>query len=156
MCKSNLTMKLNLPHYQFNIKKNDKGALVIFDHLRQRFITLTPEEWVRQNFVRFLIEEKQFPTALMGNEVSLLQNGIKRRCDTLVADIEGNPFVIVEYKAPSIPITQSVFDQIVRYNMVMKAKCLIVSNGLQHYCCKIDCENNSYSFLRDIPNYSEI
>ena len=120
MCKSNLTMKLNLPHYQFNIKKNDKGALVIFDHLRQRFITLTPEEWVRQNFVRFLIEEKQFPTALMGNEVSLLQNGIKRRCDTLVADIEGNPFVIVEYKAPSIPITQSVFDQIVRYNMVMK------------------------------------
>ena len=87
---------------------------------------------------------------------SLLQNGIKRRCDTLVADIEGNPFVIVEYKAPSIPITQSVFDQIVRYNMVMKAKCLIVSNGLQHYCCKIDYENNSYSFLRDIPNYSEI
>lgn len=149
-------MKLNLPHYQFNIKKNDKGALVIFDHLRQRFITLTPEEWVRQNFVRFLIEEKQFPTALMGNEVSLLQIGIKRRCDTLVADIEGNPFVIVEYKAPSIPITQSVFDQIVRYNMVMKAKCLIVSNGLQHYCCKIDYENNSYSFLRDIPNYSEI
>lgn len=149
-------MKLNLPHYQFNIKKNDKGALVIFDHLRQRFITLTPEEWVRQNFVRFLIEEKQFPTALMGNEVSLLQNDIKRRCDTLVADIEGNPFVIVEYKAPSIPITQSVFDQIVRYNMVMKAKCLIVSNGLQHYCCKIDYENNSYSFLRDIPNYSEI
>lgn len=149
-------MKLNLPHYQFNIKKNDKGALVIFDHLRQRFITLTPEEWVRQNFVRFLIEEKQFPKALMGNEVSLLQNGIKRRCDTLVADIEGNPFVIVEYKAPSIPITQSVFDQIVRYNMVMKAKCLIVSNGLQHYCCKIDYENNSYSFLRDIPNYSEI
>ena len=68
-------MKLNLPHYQFNIKKNDKGALVIFDHLRQRFITLTPEEWVRQNFVRFLIEEKQFPTALMGNEVSLLKNG---------------------------------------------------------------------------------
>ena len=149
-------MKLNLPHYQFNIKKNDKGALVIFDHLRQRFITLTPEEWVRQYFVRFLIEEKQFPTALMGNEVSLLQNGTKRRCDTLVADIEGNPFVIVEYKAPSIPITQSVFDQIVRYNMVMKAKCLIVSNGLQHYCCKIDYENNSYSFLRDIPNYSEI
>ena len=149
-------MKLNLPHYQFNIKKNDKGTLVIFDHLRQRFITLTPEEWVRQNFVRFLIEEKQFPTALMGNEVSLLQNGIKRRCDTLVADIEGNPFVIVEYKAPSIPITQSVFDQILRYNMVMKAKCLIVSNGLQHYCCKIDYENNSYSFLSDIPNYSEI
>lgn len=156
MCKSNLTMKLNLPDYQFNIKKNDKGALVIFDILRHRFITLTPEEWVRQNFVQFLIQEKHFPEALMGNEVSLLQNGIKRRCDTLVADSEGSPFVIVEYKASSIPITQNVFDQIVRYNMVMKAKYLIVSNGLQHYCCKIDYENNSYSFLRDIPFYSEL
>lgn len=149
-------MKLNLPDYQLNIKKNDKGALVIFDILRQRFITLTPEEWVRQNFVQFLIQEKHFPPALMGNEVSLLQNGIKRRCDTLIADQEGKPLIIVEYKACSIPITQDVFDQIVRYNMVMKAKYLIVSNGLQHYCCKIDYNNNSYLFLRDIPLYSEL
>lgn len=149
-------MKLNLPEYQFNIKRNDKGALLIFDILRRRFITLTPEEWVRQNFVRFLIEEKEFPSALMGNEVSLLQNGIKRRCDTLVADSLGNPFVIVEYKASAIPITQKVFDQIVRYNMVMRAKYLIVSNGIQHFCCKIDYGAGSYSFLNDIPNYSEL
>ncbi|MDO4510476.1 MAG: type I restriction enzyme HsdR N-terminal domain-containing protein [Bacteroidales bacterium] len=151
-----MAIKLNLPDYQFNIKKTEKGALVIFDVLRQRFITLTPEEWVRQNFVQFLIQEKEFPQALMGNEVSLTQNGIKRRCDTLVADACGSPFVIVEYKAPSIQITQQVFDQIVRYNMVMRAKYLIVSNGLQHYCCRIDYEQNSYEFLDHIPNYANL
>ncbi|MGM9869731.1 MAG: type I restriction enzyme HsdR N-terminal domain-containing protein [Sodaliphilus sp.] len=148
--------KLNLPDYQFNIKRNEKGALVIFDTLRNRFIALTPEEWVRQNFVQFLINEKAFPASLMGNEVSLLQNGIKRRCDTLVGDHLGNPFVIVEYKAPPIKITQAVFDQIVRYNMVMKARYLIVTNGLQHYCCKILYETNSYSFLTHIPKYSQL
>ena len=119
MCKSKLLTKLNHPFYQFNKKRNEKGAPVIFDMLRNRFIALSPEEWVRQNFVQFLINEKEFPASLMGNEVSLLQNGIKRRCDTLVGDNLGNPFVIVEYKAPSIKITQAVFDQIVRYNMVM-------------------------------------
>lgn len=117
---------------------------------------MTPEEWVRQNFVRYLIDDRQFPAALMNNEISLTQNGIKRRCDTLVADQNGNPLVIVEYKAPSIEITQKTFDQIVRYNMVLKAQYLIVSNGLSHYCCKIDYENNSYSFLKEIPCYSEL
>lgn len=148
--------ELNLPHYQFNIKKNENGNFTIFDTLRQRFVALTPEEWVRQNFVRFLIEEKKFPSALMANEVSLVQNGIKRRCDTLIADRNGNPLVVVEYKAPSIPVTQKVFNQIFRYNLVMRAKCLIVSNGLHHYCCKIDYLNGTSSFLEDIPNYSEI
>lgn len=156
MCKSKLLTKLNLPDYQFNIKRNEKGAPVIFDMLRNRFIALSPEEWVRQNFVQFLINEKEFPASLMGNEVSLLQNGIKRRCDTLVGDKHGNPFVIVEYKAPSIKITQAVFDQIVRYNMVMKAQYLIVTNGLQHYCCKMLYETNSYAFLTQIPKYSQL
>ena len=146
-------MKLNLPEYQFNIKRNEKGALVIFDRLRNRFVTLTPEEWVRQNFVSYMIDGLHYPAALMANEVSLTQNGIKRRCDTLVADRFGNPLVIVEYKAPNIEITQKVFDQIVRYNMVLKAKMLIVSNGLTHYCCVIDYSSNSYSFLENIPEY---
>lgn len=149
-------IELNLPHYQFNIKKVENGNLTIFDILRQRFVALTPEEWVRQNFVRYLIDEKKFPAALMANEVSLVQNGIKRRCDTLVADSNGNPLAVVEYKAPSISVTQEVFDQIFRYNLVMKAKLLIVSNGLHHYCCKIDYSNNTSFFLKDIPNYSEI
>lgn len=148
-------MRLNLPEYDFKIKKKDDNY-VIFDLLRKRFVTLTPEEWVRQNFVQFLIEERSFPMALMANEVALMQNGIKRRCDTLVADRNGNPFVIVEYKAPQIQISQATFDQIVRYNMVLHAKYLIVSNGLSHYCCSIDYKENSYRFLQDIPKYSEL
>ena len=147
--------QLNLPEYQFNIKEKD-NSFIILDTLRRRWVTLTPEEWVRQNFVRFLIDDRQFPAALMNNEISLTQNGIKRRCDTLVSDIQGEPMVIVEYKAPSVEITQKTFDQIVRYNMVLKARYLIVSNGMRHYCCKIDYENNSYSFLEDIPSYGQL
>ena len=147
--------RLNLPEYQFNIKSNN-DAFVILDPLRKRWVALTPEEWVRQNFVRFLIEDREFPAALMNNEISLTQNGIKRRCDTLVADRQGMPLVIVEYKAPTVEISQKTFDQIVRYNMVLRAKYLIVSNGMSHYCCKIDYDNNSYSFLEDIPCYSSL
>lgn len=147
--------RLNLPEYQHNIKTKD-NAFVILDPLRRRWVALTPEEWVRQNFVRFLIEEREFPAALMNNEISLTQNGIKRRCDTLVADRQGSPLVIVEYKAPSVEITQKTFDQIVRYNMVLQAKYLIVSNGMNHYCCKIDYKNNSYSFLEEIPCYERL
>ena len=148
-------MQLNLPEHQFTIKKSANG-LTIFDVLRSKFVALTPEEWVRQNFVAFLIHHKQFPQALMGNEIALVHNNIKRRCDTLIADREGCPFAIVEYKAPSVEITQKVFDQIVRYNMVLRAKYLMVSNGLQHYCCKIDYDTDSYSFLPDIPCYTDI
>lgn len=144
--------RLNLPEYQFNIKNKDDG-FVILDTLRRRWVALTPEEWVRQNFVRFLIEDREFPAALMNNEISLTQNGIKRRCDTLVADRQGAPLVIVEYKAPTVEITQKTFDQIVRYNIVLRAKYLIVSNGMSHYCCKIDYNNNSYCFLEKIPCY---
>lgn len=147
--------RLNLPEYQFNIK-NKEDALIILDPLRRRWVALTPEEWVRQNFVRFLIEDREFPPALMNNEISLSQNGIKRRCDTLVADHQGTPLVIVEYKAPTIEISQKTFDQIVRYNMVLKARYLIVSNGITHYCCKIDYESNSYTFLKDIPFYGSL
>lgn len=147
--------RLNLPEYQFNIK-NKEDALIILDPLRRRWVALTPEEWVRQNFVRFLIEDREFPPALMNNEISLSQNGIKRRCDTLVADHQGTPLVIVEYKAPTIEISQKTFDQIVRYNMVLRARFLIVSNGITHYCCKIDYESNSYTFLKDIPFYGSL
>ena len=149
-------MQLNLPTYPFNIKAKPNGSKVIFDTLRRRFVTLTPEEWVRQHFVRFLVDEKGFPAALMANEVSLTQNGIKRRCDTLVADATGNPLVIVEYKAPHIEISQNTFDQIVRYNMVLHASYLIVSNGLNHYCCRINYADDSYVFLNDIPSYSDL
>lgn len=148
-------MQLNLPARDFKLKK-EKETIFIFDELRRKYVTLTPEEWVRQNFVAFLINDKGFPAGLMGNEISLEQNGIKRRCDTLIADKYGAPFVIVEYKAPFITITQSVFDQIARYNMVMRAKYLIVSNGMQHFCCHVDYEANSYQFLKNIPDFNEL
>ena len=148
-------MRLNLPDCDLNVKKTPRG-LVVFDPLRKKFVALTPEEFVRQNFVHYLINHKQFPLERMANEVSLNQNGIKRRCDTLVADKQGQPLVIVEYKAPSIEITQNTFDQIARYNMVMHARCLIVSNGMSHYCCIMDYENSTYHFLPDIPTYQDI
>jgi len=150
-------MRLNLPEYEFKVKKNERGdGLVILDQLRRRYVALTPEEWVRQHFVQWLIADKGFPAALMGNEVSLTHHGIKRRCDTVVANRQGQPLVIVEYKAPSITITQETFDQIVRYNMVLRARYLIVSNGLNHYCCRIDYEHNSYDFLQEIPAYNDL
>ena len=149
-------VELNLPEYNFKVKKTEDGSWAIWDRLRNRWVSLTPEEWVRQHFVEWLIAQKGFPAALMGNEVSLTQNGISRRCDTIVGDRTGSPLVIVEYKAPSIHITQKTFDQIVRYNRVLKARYLIVSNGLAHYCCQVDYDNNSYRFLEDIPCYESL
>ena len=145
-----------MPEYEYKVKKRDDGAWAIWDRLRERWVALTPEEWVRQHFVEWLISDKQFPAALMGNEVSLTQNGISRRCDTVVADRTGEPLVIVEYKAPNITVTQKTFDQIVRYNMVLHARYLIVSNGLTHYCCQIDYDADSYRFLEDIPSYDRL
>lgn len=149
-------VELNLPEFEYKVKKREDGSWAIWDRLRERWVALTPEEWVRQHFVEWLITDKGFPAALMGNEVSLTQNGISRRCDTVVGDRTGQPLVIVEYKAPSINITQKVFDQIVRYNMVLKARYLMVSNGLVHYCCQIDYEKNSYRFLEEIPCYESL
>ena len=149
-------MALNLPQKQLNIKKGVDGKLCILDRLRRKFVALTPEEWVRQNFVAFLIEDRGFPAGLMANEVALVQNGISRRCDTLISDRTGRPFVIVEYKAPTIAITQNVFDQIVRYNMVFKASYLMVSNGMEHYCCHIDYKTGNYTFLKEIPGYGDL
>lgn len=147
-------LELNLPRYAYKLKR-DGDSVSIFDPLRRKYVTLTPEEWVRQHFVSFLISCKGYPAGRMGNEISLVVNRQKRRCDTIVYDGRGEPMVIVEYKAPQVAITQSVFDQIVRYNMVLKVKYLIVSNGLRHYACRINYTDNSYEFLKDIPSYEE-
>lgn len=148
-------MQLNLPPCKVEIQRTDSGEK-IYDMLRKRFVALTPEEWVRQNFTSYLITHKGYPASLMANEVSLKLNGTSRRSDTVVFDKKGNPLVIIEYKASSIEITQKVFDQIVRYNMVLHAGYLIVSNGINHYCCHIDYDNHSYQFLPEIPDYNLI
>ena len=149
-------VELNLPEYECKVKKREDGSWAIWDRLRGRWVSLTPEEWVRQHFVEWLITDRQFPAALMGNEMSLTQNGIARRCDTVVGDRTGKVLVIVEYKAPTVKVTQKTFDQIVRYNMVLHARYLIVSNGLEHYCCRIDYETDSYRFLESIPCYADL
>ncbi len=146
---------LNLPAYPFRLKEQD-GKTSIFDALRKRYVSLTPEEWVRQHFVAYLINEKGYPAGRMGNEISLLQNGRKRRCDTLIYDVGGRPLVVVEYKAPQVEISQATFDQIVRYNSVLQVRYLMVTNGLSHYCCAVDYELGRCRFLADIPAYAEL
>ena len=147
---------LNLPPFEANIKKMD-GMVKIQDVLRQKFVALTPEEWVRQHFVHFLMEQKGYSPTLMANEVAVTLNGMSRRCDTVVYRQEGlKPLMIVEYKRPDVEITQRVFEQICRYNMVLEVEWLIVSNGMKHYCCHVDIKKGGYAFLEDIPTYEEL
>ena len=148
-------LSLNLPVFDAKVV-NREGKPVIFDVIRRRYVALTPEEWVRQHFVHFLLNHKGYPQALMANEVQVQLNGTKKRCDTVLYDKNLSAKLIVEYKAPHVEITQAVFDQITRYNMVLKVKYLIVSNGLSHYCCQIDYNTQSYVFLPEIPSYSQL
>lgn len=148
--------QLNLP--PFNIKVVEReGQTTIYDFLRHRYLRLTPEEWVRQHFTHFLVEHKGYPTALLANEVTIDVNGVARRCDSVLYKAAGGmPRMIIEYKAPHIHITQSVFQQIYSYNSVLRADYLIVSNGINHYCCHVDYDNMRVDFLKDIPNYIEL
>ena len=126
---------------------------MIFDFLRRKYVTLTPEEWVRQHFVHFLIEQKGYPKGLLGNEIELRLGEKRLRCDSILYNKVAMPQMIIEYKAPTIKIQQKTFDQISVYNLLLKVDYLIVSNGLQHYCCKMDYLNQKYYFLEDIPDY---
>ncbi|MDR0995812.1 MAG: type I restriction enzyme HsdR N-terminal domain-containing protein [Tannerella sp.] len=146
---------LNLPPFEPRILAEGEKR-EIFDTLRRKYVALTPEEWVRQHFVHYLLEEKGYPRNLLANEVSLQLNGLSRRCDTLVYDAYLHPLMIVEYKAPTLPLQEKVFAQISRYNMALHVRYLTVSNGMQHFCCRIDYEDLSYAFLEQIPNYVEI
>jgi hypothetical protein len=146
--------KLNLPTYDVQLRATEGEVLEIYDILRQKWIVLTPEEWVRQHFVHHLLDHFGYSCHRMANEISLKLNNTLRRCDTVVYDDFMQPLVIIEYKASHIQITQNVFDQIARYNMVLGARYLIVSNGLNHYCCRID--DGKVTFLRNIPEYNSI
>jgi len=143
---------LNLPSYDFKLKSNENKAL-IFDNFRKKYVVLTPEEWVRQHFAQFLVDQKGYPVPLIALEKQLSINGLKKRTDIVVYNTKGLPEIIVECKAPNITIGQDTFDQIARYNLKLNAQYLIVTNGLEHYFCKMDVKNESYLFLKDIPNY---
>ncbi len=148
-----MMIKLNLPNYNFKIK-NSENKTLIFDNLRKKYMVLTPEEWVRQHFVAYLIDIKKYPTSLIALEKQLTINNRKKRTDILVFDKHGAHDIIVECKAPQIKITQDTFDQIARYNLKLKANYLIVTNGLAHFYCKMDFEQETYVFLPDIPDYN--
>jgi len=146
---------LNLPPYIPKIS-NKNGKAYIFDPLRRKYVTLTPEEWVRQHFVNFLITERAYPPERIANEVSINVNSTSKRCDTVIYDNFLNPLVIVEYKAPEITITEEVFEQISRYNSALRVPYLIVSNGLTHFCCNMDYRIMKCEFINDIPSYLDI
>ena len=148
-------LPLNLPNFDIKVKKS-ADQLLVWDETRRKYVALTPEEWVRQHFVHFLISEKGYRQELIANEVSIKLNGTAKRCDTVIYDRLLTPLMIVEYKAPSITITPKVFDQIVRYNRVLHVQYLIVSNGIRRFCCQIDYETLSYRFLTEIPHAQEV
>lgn len=144
--------KLNLPIYSIKLKKKGNKTLV-FDPIRKKYIVLTPEEWVRQNFIQFLINEKNYPASLIAIEMGIDLLNTKKRCDIVLYNTKGLPHMIVECKAPSIKISQDTFDQIARYNMTLKTDLLVVTNGMQHYICIMDHQDKRYNFLKEIPNY---
>ena len=147
--------RLNLPPFEIKLR-GTKAQPQIFDILRKKYIALTPEEWVRQHFVHFLVEHKGYPAALMANEIQLKVGEKTLRADSVLYSRDLKPRMIIEYNAPHIPITQKVFDQISIYNMLLHVDYLVVSNGLQHYICKMDYNDKKYLFLEDIPDYEEL
>lgn len=144
--------KLNLPEYELRIL-SEEGKTMVFDPVRKKNVVLTPEEWVRQHFIRFLQTEKKYPQSLMAVEKQVMVNGKQRRFDLLIYSRKGQPHLIAEFKAPSVKITQDTFDQVVRYNMALRVDRVVVSNGLQHFVCEIDYVNNSYAFLKEVPEF---
>ena len=145
--------ELNFPRYSFRFK-NSENKIAVFDVLRKKFVILTPEEWVRQHVVNFLLTEKKMPQSLLNVEKQLKVNSVLKRYDLLVYNPDGSIHLVVECKAASVPITQETFDQIARYNLAMNAKYLMVTNGLQHFYCQLDYEQEKYHFLPDLPEWA--
>lgn len=148
-------MPLNLPSFDISIAQRN-GRPTVFDPLRHRFVALTPEEWVRQHFVNYLVQHLHYPAGLMANEVELTVGDKHLRCDTLLYNKDMQPQMIIEYKAPHIALSQKVFDQITAYNLLLHVDYLVVSNGMEHLCCQMDYDNRRYVFLHDIPDYNQL
>jgi type I site-specific restriction endonuclease len=151
----NKMQRLNLPTYLFNTK-SENGRTYILDSIRRKYIVLTPEEWVRQNIIRYLNEEKKYPLSLMSVETGFKLNKLQKRTDIMVFGRDGKAIAIIECKAPDVKITKQVFEQIVRYNLSFKVRFLIVTNGMEHFCCRLDHETNGHEFLKDIPGFEEL
>jgi len=148
--------ELNLPAYSFRFKSGDDGKALIYDDIRKKYVVLTPEEWVRQHFVKYLIDEKAYPAGLVAVEVMFKMNRMVKRADILVYDKKGEPVLIVECKAPSVKVNAVVFDQIVSYNLKFRLKYIVVTNGMEHYACLTDPVRMEWSFLNSIPDYKTL
>ena len=144
--------QLDFPRYEFRFKSSE-NKISVFDEIRKKFVILTPEEWVRQHVIQFLIQDKKYPKSHINVEKEIKVNNTSKRYDVVVFNRDGSIFLIVECKAPSIVISQETFDQIARYNLSLKADFLMVTNGLKHYYCQMDFENEKYIFLHEIPEY---
>jgi len=148
-------IELNLPKCRLRLEQRE-GKPYVYDDLRRKFVRLTPEEWVRQHFVRYLIDDLGYPQLLMQNEVALRLGETVKRCDTLLYDKALRPQMILEYKAPHVTLTETVLQQIVRYNYVLRVPYLVLSNGLEHLLCRIDYEQMTYAFLSEFPPYDRL
>ena len=144
--------QLNLPNAALKTKLVE-GTTQVFDAVRKKYLVLTPEEWVRQHFIHYLNKEKNYPLGLMGVEQMLKYNTMQTRADIVLYTADGKPNVIVECKAPKVKITQDAFNQIAKYNFKLKVDFLVVTNGLQHFCCAMDYKNNKITFLKEVPSY---
>jgi len=147
--------QLRLPEYNFRII-NQNNKPYIFDRHRKKFVSLTQEEWVRQNFIEYMIEEKKYPASLISIEKQLVINGLKKRYDAVVFNREAKPIVIIEFKAPTVEIKQKTFDQAAVYNSKLQVGFFIISNGISHFCCRIDFVNQKYHFLEEIPCFDDL
>ncbi|HDO27558.1 MAG TPA: type I restriction enzyme HsdR N-terminal domain-containing protein [Bacteroidetes bacterium] len=149
-------MKLNIPGYPVKTRQRADDKPEIFDDFRKKFVALTPEEWVRQHFLHFLVNEKGYPPGLIVIEKGLKLNRMQKRFDAVVYSNSGKPVMLLEFKSPDVKPEQKVFDQIAAYNLKMKVDYLLVSNGIQHFCCKINHASKQYHFLDEIPDYPDI
>ncbi len=148
--------ELKLPAYSYRFKSDSNGKALIFDDIRRKFVALTPEEWVRQHFINYLVSERGYPRGLIAVEVMFRINKLVRRADILVYDRQGRPLLLVECKAPEVKMSAAVFDQIVSYNIKFRLRYIVVTNGMEHYACSTDPEKGLWSFLNSIPFYDEL
>jgi hypothetical protein len=150
--------RLNFPDYEFKLQRSsdERQSLKIFDIIRKKYVSLTPEEWVRQHLLHFLVNERKFPQSLVSVEKKLLINNLEKRTDVVIYSSSLKPILLAECKSPKVPLTQAVFDQAARYNMTLNVGYFLITNGLESFICRIDHQSQSYAFLKEIPTYEEM
>ncbi|WP_439184074.1 type I restriction enzyme HsdR N-terminal domain-containing protein [Carboxylicivirga taeanensis] len=147
--------QLNLPPAQLRTRSTE-NRIQVFDEVRKKYVVLTPEEWVRQHFIHYLVKHLNYSPGLVAVEIPVKVNGLSQRADIVLYNKKGKPVVIVECKAPDVPVTRRVFNQAARYNTQLKVDYLIVTNGLQHYCARLLDEQGNYELQNAIPTAGDV